>query len=83
MYEPEIKIHWSIYFWSTKPTTVPAGSDHYFFKQIVRPSQNFQIKRQSLPAEWIIDDSCLVHVIFFARYVAHYSSIIQRGDIEK
>ena len=63
-------------FWSTRPTTVPAGSDNYFhadcpyvrtsFCPSVRPTQNFKIKQQSLPAgsvklaEWIIDDSCLV-----------------------
>ena len=50
----------------------------------VRPSQNFKIKRQSLPArdcglaEWIIDDSCLVQVHNFVsdteiiRYVKRF-----------
>ena len=39
-------------FWSTRPTTVPAGSDHYFHTECpsVRPSHNFKVKRQSLPA---------------------------------
>ena len=42
-------------YWSTRPTTVPAGSYHYFHtcpsvRPSVRPAQNFKIKRQSLPA---------------------------------
>ena len=40
-------------YWSTRPTTVPAGSDHYFTQSVrpsVRTSQNIKIKRQSLPA---------------------------------
>ena len=38
--------------WSTRPTTVPAGSDHYFHTECptVRPSKNFKIKLKSLPA---------------------------------
>ena len=52
---------WQIEYWSTRPITVPAGSDHYFHTECpsvrpsVRPSQNFKFKRQSLLAEWIID----------------------------
>ena len=44
--------HTHVFYWSTRPTTVQAGSDHYFHKECpsVRPSQNFKIKRQSLPA---------------------------------
>ena len=59
---------YSCNFWSTRPTTFQAGSDHYFHTECppvrtyvrlsvrpfvrtsVRPSQNFKIKRQSLPA---------------------------------
>ena len=39
-------------YWSTRPTRVPAGNDHYFQTGCpsVRPIQNFKIKRQSLPA---------------------------------
>ena len=42
--------------WSIRPTTVSAGSDHYFHTECpsirtsVRPSQNSKIKRQSLQA---------------------------------
>ena len=38
--------------WSPRPTTVTAGSDHYFHTNCpyVRTFQNFKVKRQSLPA---------------------------------
>ena len=57
-----------MFCWSTRPTTVLAGSDHYFHTGClsVRTSQNFKIKRILLPAwtvglaKWIMDDSCLV-----------------------
>ena len=56
-------------FWSTRPTTVPAGSDHYFHTECppvhtyVPKLQNkatITAGRDSGLAEWIIDDSCLV-----------------------
>ena len=60
-------------FWSTRSTTVPAGSDHYFHtccpyvRTYVCPSgtklQNpatITAGRDCGLAKWIIDDSCLV-----------------------
>ena len=75
--------HFKKYFWSTRPTTVPAGSDHYIvrtiFTQVVRPSvpklQNqakFTGGRDRGLAEWIIDDSCLVSVSFWSLFDAKY-----------
>ena len=44
----------AFHYWSTRPTTVAPGSDHYFPKGCLRLSvlvfQNFKIKRKSLPA---------------------------------
>ena len=49
-----------------RPTTVLAGSDHYFHTECpsVRPSQNCKADRDCGLAEWIIDDSCLVWLEF-------------------
>ena len=56
-------------FWSTRPTTVPAGSDHYH-RVSVRPKTSNQATitagRDCGLAEWIIDDSCLVFPLFQA-----------------
>ena len=39
-----------IHYWSTRPTTVPACSDHYFHRVCTSVPKPFKIKRQSLPA---------------------------------
>ena len=59
-----------IYFsWSTRPTTVPAGSDHYFHTECpsvlpyipkLQNQATITAGRDCGLAEWIIDDSCLV-----------------------
>ena len=56
-------------YWSTRPTTVPAGSDHYFHAECpsVPKLQNqatITAGRDCGLAEWIIDDSCLVNLCF-------------------
>ena len=63
--------------WSTRPTTVPAGSDHYFFTKIVRPSQNFKIKQQSPPAgsEGWPSGSLMTPVLYFYKLKAKNASV--------
>ena len=62
-------IRWTC--WSKRPTTVPAGSDHYFHTccPSIRPAspklQNpatITTGRDCGLAKWIIDDSCLVGI---------------------
>ena len=59
-------------FWSTRPTTVRTGSDHYFHTDCpsVRPSVPKLQNQATITggrvcglAKWIIDDSCLVFYI--------------------
>ena len=63
-------------YWSTRPTTVPAGSDHYFHTccpsvhPIIRPSQNFKIKWISLLADTVgwPNGSLMTPVLFWLFY---------------
>ena len=60
-------------FWSTRPTTVPSDSDHYFHTEC--PSVRLSVPKlqnqatitagwDCEQAEWIIDDFCLVLINF-------------------
>ena len=73
---------WHLSCWSTMPTTVPAGSDHYFHTDCpsVHPSQNFKIKRQSVPVGTVgwPSGSLMTPVLFWL-----FSSLLQSFASDK